>query len=31
MCRIDEYGLLDETFSPDALKIMGDWMDKHVK
>ncbi len=30
-CRIDEYGLLDETFSPDALKIMGDWMDKHVK
>lgn len=24
-----EYGAIDETFSPDALKIIGDWIAKH--
>ena len=30
-CTIREYGELEETFSPEALKIMGDWLDKNVK
>jgi pimeloyl-ACP methyl ester carboxylesterase len=29
-CTITEYGLLDETFSPDALKVIEDWMVKTV-
>ena len=30
-CTFQEYGELEETFSPDALQIMGDWLDKNVK
>ena len=30
-CTIAEYGELQETFSPDALKIMGDWISQRVK
>jgi hypothetical protein len=30
-CTIQEYAELEETFSPEALKIMGDWLDKNVK
>jgi fermentation-respiration switch protein FrsA (DUF1100 family) len=30
-CEFSEYGELSETFSPEALQIMGDWMDKHVR
>jgi len=30
-CEFSEYGQLSETFSPEALQIMGDWMDKHVR
>jgi uncharacterized protein len=30
-CTIQEYIQLEETFSPDALKIMGDWLDKNAK
>lgn len=30
-CTIQEYGELEETFSPEALKIMSDWLDKNVK
>ena len=30
-CTIQEYGQLEETFSPEALQIMGDWLDKNVK
>ncbi len=30
-CTIPEYGQLDETFSPEVLQIMGDWLDKNVK
>ncbi len=30
-CTIKEYGELEETFSPEALKIMSDWLDKNVK
>jgi len=28
---VQEYGLLEETFSPVALQMIGDWMDRHVK
>jgi uncharacterized protein len=28
---LDEYGKIDETFSQDALKIIGDWIVKHTK
>ncbi len=30
-CTIDEYGELEETFSPEVLKIMGDWIENVVK
>lgn len=30
-CSPDEYGDLEETFSPKALQIMGDWLDKNAK
>ena len=30
-CTVQEYGLLEETFSPVALQMIGDWMDRHVK
>jgi hypothetical protein len=30
-CTIKEYGQLEETFSPEVLKIMGNWLDKNVK
>ena len=30
-CTIQEYGELEETFSPGALQIIGDWLDKEVK
>ena len=30
-CTFQEYGELEETFSPEALQIMGDWLDKNVK
>lgn len=30
-CTIQEYGQLEETFSPEVLQIMGDWLDKNVK
>lgn len=30
-CTIDEYGLLEETFSPAALLDMSNWLNKNVK
>ncbi len=30
-CTVEEYGQLDETFAPEALEKMGDWIDKNVK
>ncbi|MEO5649818.1 MAG: alpha/beta hydrolase [Ginsengibacter sp.] len=30
-CTLEEYGILEETFSPEALKIMGDWIKEVVK
>lgn len=30
-CKISEYGTLEESFSPDALTVIGDWLDKNVK
>jgi pimeloyl-ACP methyl ester carboxylesterase len=30
-CTIAEYGQIEESFAPEALKIMGDWLDKNVK
>ena len=30
-CTIQEYGTLTETFSPEALAVIGDWLDKNVK
>jgi uncharacterized protein len=30
-CTVDEYGQIEETFAPEALQIMGDWLDKNVK
>jgi len=29
-CTVDEYGKLDETFSPVALEIVGDWLTRHT-
>ncbi len=29
-CTVAEYGKLEETFSPEALTIMGDWLKKEV-
>lgn len=28
-CTVQEYGELEETFSPDALQVIGDWILKH--
>ncbi|HEU0064742.1 MAG TPA: hypothetical protein VFQ58_06910, partial [Flavisolibacter sp.] len=28
LCTVQEYGTLEETFSPDALKIMWEWLNK---
>jgi pimeloyl-ACP methyl ester carboxylesterase len=30
-CTIEEYGELEETFAPEALKIMGDWIEGVVQ
>ncbi|TDW97535.1 alpha/beta hydrolase family protein [Dinghuibacter silviterrae] len=30
-CTVEEYGKLEETFSPEVLKTMGDWLDKRLK
>lgn len=30
-CTIQEYGLFEQTFSPQALTIITDWLNKHVK
>jgi len=30
-CKVEEYSLLDETFSPEVLKTMSDWIQKQVK
>jgi dienelactone hydrolase len=30
-CTVAEYGELEETFSPDALKMMGDWIRDHTR
>ncbi len=29
-CKVSEYGELEETFSPEAIKIMMDWLQKNV-
>lgn len=30
-CTVDEYGELEETFAPEVLKIIGDWIEKVVQ
>jgi pimeloyl-ACP methyl ester carboxylesterase len=30
-CSIEEYAKLEETFSPTALKMISDWLDKNIK
>lgn len=30
-CTITEYGELEETIAPEALEVIGNWLDKHVK
>jgi uncharacterized protein len=30
-CTVQEYGELEETFSPTALEIMGDWLVRHTR
>lgn len=30
-CTVREYGELEETFSPSALQVIGDWLQKNVK
>jgi uncharacterized protein len=30
-CTVQEYAELEETFAPEVLKIMGEWLDKNVK
>jgi pimeloyl-ACP methyl ester carboxylesterase len=30
-CTLREYGQLEETFSPEALTVIGDWLDKNIK
>jgi pimeloyl-ACP methyl ester carboxylesterase len=30
-CTVQEYGQLEETFSPAALQLMGDWIERHIK
>jgi pimeloyl-ACP methyl ester carboxylesterase len=29
-CTVGEYGTLEETFSPKALEVMGDWLARHT-
>lgn len=29
-CSVDEYGVLEETFSPQALQVITDWLQKNV-
>jgi pimeloyl-ACP methyl ester carboxylesterase len=31
VCAPAEYGMLEETFSPDALAVIGTWLDTHIK
>lgn len=30
-CDVSEYGRLEETFSPTALEVMGDWIARHTR
>jgi len=30
-CTVSEYGELEETFSPEVLQMLGDWLEKNVK
>ncbi|HVS98547.1 MAG TPA: alpha/beta fold hydrolase [Puia sp.] len=30
-CSVTEYGRLEETFAPEALAIMGDWLDRNLR
>lgn len=30
-CMVTEYGELDESFSPEALELMGDWIARHTR
>jgi len=30
-CTVVEYGQIEESFSPEVLRLMGEWMDKNVK
>ena len=30
-CTVEEYGKLEETFSPEVLALMTDWLNEHVK
>lgn len=30
-CTVEEYGMLEETFSPAALQAIGDWLIKNIK
>jgi pimeloyl-ACP methyl ester carboxylesterase len=30
-CTAAEYGMLEETFSPKALEVMGDWLARHTR
>jgi uncharacterized protein len=30
-CTVTEYGELNETFSPEALLIIGDWLERHTR
>ena len=30
-CTVQEYAQLEETFSPEVLSIIGDWLDREVK
>jgi fermentation-respiration switch protein FrsA (DUF1100 family) len=30
-CSVAEYGSLEETFSPTALEIVGDWLVRHTR
>jgi hypothetical protein len=30
-CTVAEYGTIEETFSPKALEVMGDWLARHTQ
>lgn len=30
-CTVSEYGTLEETFAPEAMEVIGDWLKKNVK